>query len=85
MHSKSNRLEFMTYDNANYIVDELFQSLFLRYQIGLEISTGGIDFIFDLVQLLYCKCHNIPRGDSYSDFPDWIKKEKATIKPKKRW
>ena len=43
------------------------------------------DFIFDSVQLLYCKCHkiNFKHGGSYIDSPDWIKKKKkATINPK---
>ena len=41
----------------------------------------GSDFIFDSVQLLYCKCHkvNCGRGDSFIDSPDWIKKKKAAI------
>ena len=44
----------------------------------------GSDFIFDSVQLLYYKCHmiNFKYGGSYIDFPDWIKKKKATINPK---
>ena len=44
----------------------------------------GIDFIFDSVQLLYYKCHKITfkRGGSHIDYPDWIKKEKATVNPK---
>ena len=42
------------------------------------------DFIFESVQLLYYKCHNInfKRGWSYTDSLDWIKKKKATINPK---
>ena len=84
MHSKSDSVEFITYDNADDIVDELFVSLFSRYQIGLEISVRGSDFIFDSVQVLHYKCHKIKfkLGGSYIDFPDWIKKEKATINPK---
>ena len=44
----------------------------------------GSDFIFDSVQLMYCKCHkvNFRRGGSYIDSPDWIKKKKATLNPK---
>ena len=40
----------------------------------------GIDFIFDLVQLMYYRCHkvNFRRSSSYIDSPDWIKKKKAT-------
>ena len=86
MHSKSNNTEFMTYDNTNDVADELFESLLSRYQIGLETSMRGIDFIFNLVQLLHCKCHiiNFKRGGSYIDSPDWIKKKKATINPKSK-
>ena len=42
------------------------------------------DFIFDLVQLMYYKCHkeNLKHGGSYIDSLDWIKKKKATINPK---
>ena len=84
MHSKSDSVELMTYDNVDDIVDELFVSLFSRYQIGLEISVRGSDFIFDSVQVLHYKCQkiNFKRGGSSIDFPDWIKKEKATINPK---
>ena len=44
----------------------------------------GSHFIFDSVQLLYCKCHkiNFKHGGSYIDSPDWIKKKKSTINPK---
>ena len=84
MHWKSNNIEFMSYDNANEVVNELFESLLSRYQAGLERSTRGSDFIFDSVQLLYYECHkiNVKRGGSYIDSPDTIKKKKATINPK---
>ena len=38
MNSKSNNIEFMSYDNAIEVVDELFESLLLKHQIGLETS-----------------------------------------------
>ena len=55
------------------LVDELFESLCSRYQDNLETSMRESDFIFDLVQLMYYKCHkvNFRRSGSYSD---WIKK-----------
>ena len=84
MHSKKDNIEFTTYDNANDIVDKLSESLFSRYQIGLEASMRGSDFIVESVQLLYCyKCHkmNFKRKGSYIDSADWIKK-KATTNPK---
>ena len=75
----------MSYDNANEVVNELFESLLSRYQIGLETSMRENDFIFDSVQLMFYKCHkvNFNRGDSHIDSPDWIKNKKATINPKK--
>ena len=69
----------------NEVVDELFDSLRSRYQRDLETSMRGSNFIFDSVQLMYCRCHkvNFTRGGSYINSSDWIKKEKATINPKK--
>ena len=45
----------------------------------------GIGFIFDSVQVLCCKCHkiNFKRRGSHIDSPEWTKKKKATINPKK--
>ena len=73
----------MIHDKADEIIEKLFQSLLKRYQIGLETSIRGSDFIFDSVHLLYYKCHkiNFKLGGSYIGFPDWIKNEKATINP----
>ena len=48
-----------TYDNANEIANELFEPLLARYQIGVESSMRGSDFIFDSVQLFHFKCHKI--------------------------
>ena len=47
MHSKSDNMEIMIYDK----VGELFESLLNRYQIGLETSMRGSNFIFDCVNL----------------------------------
>ena len=44
MHSKSNNIKFMTYDNANKTINELFESLLSRYQIGSETSMRGSNF-----------------------------------------
>ena len=81
MYSKSDNIEFMLYDNANEFVNELFESLLSRYQIGLETSMRGSDFLFDSVQLLYYKCNKIKfkRGGLYIDSPDWTKRKKATV------
>ena len=76
--------KFSFYNDANEVVDELFESLHSKYQENLETSMRGSDFIFDSVQLMYWKCHkvNFKRSGSYIDSPDWIKKKKATINPK---
>ena len=49
MHSKSDNIEVMTYDNANKVIEEIFESLLSRSQIGLETLLKGSDFIFDSV------------------------------------
>ena len=43
----------------------------------------GSEFVFDYVRLLYYECHKInpSHGESYMDFPYWIKSKKATINP----
>ena len=71
-------MEFMPSDNANEVVDGLFESLLSIHWIGLELLMREIDFIFDSIQLLCYKCHkiNFKRGASYIDSLDWIKKEK---------
>ena len=38
---------------------ELLESVFDRYQIGLETSMRSSDFIFDYFNLLHWKCHKI--------------------------
>ena len=37
----------MTYDKADEVIKELFESLLSKYQIGLETSMTGSNFIFD--------------------------------------
>ena len=84
IHSRSNNIKFTSYIGANEVVDELFKSLCSRHQGNLETSVIESDFIFDSVQLMYCKCHKVhfKYGGSYIDSPDWIKKEKASINSK---
>ena len=69
MHSKSNNIELMSYDNVNEVVDEIFESLLLRYQSSLETSMRGSNFLFNSVLLLYYK-------GSYMDSPGLIKHKK---------
>ena len=84
MHSTSDNVKFTSYNDANEVVNEPFESLRLRYQDNSETSMRRNDFIFDSVQVMYYKCHkvNFKRGGSYIGSPDWIKKKKTTINPK---
>ena len=52
MYSKSNNTEFMTEDNANDVVDELFELLLPRYQIDLETLTKENDFILIVLSVV---------------------------------
>ena len=81
MHSKSGNTELMPYDNANEVVNELFELLLSRYQIGLETSIKWSDFVVDSVQLLYYKCHkiNFKRGRTYIDSSARTKKKEKQI------
>ena len=67
--------------NRNLSVGEY---LLIKISRKLETLMRKTDFIFDSVELMFYKCHevNFRRGGSYTDSPDWIKKKKATINPK---
>ena len=65
----------MTFNSANYIGNELYESFLSRSKIGLETSMGGSNLTFNSVQLLYYKCHKVYRFS-------WIKNKKTTINPK---
>ena len=55
MHSKSDNKEFMNCDNADEVVEELFQSLLNSYEIGLETSIKVSDLFFVVVVVfIYC-------------------------------
>ena len=81
MHASSGNIKFTAYSDANDVVDELSESLRSRYQENLETSMKRSGFIFNSVQLMYCKCHKVSfiHGDTYIDSPDWIKKKKKSF------
>ena len=83
MHSKKDNIEIMINDKVDEVIEKIFQSHFSRYQIGLETSMKGHNFIFDCVIFLYYKFRKIDpnRGGSYTDFRDWIKNKQATKNP----
>ena len=57
MNSKSDNMEVMIYDKADKVIKELFMSVLKVYQIVLETSMKGSDFIFDCVHTVYYKYH----------------------------
>ena len=83
MHSNSDNIEIMIYDKANEAIEKILEILFNTYQVALETSIKGSNFIFDFVNFLYCKPRkmNLQLGGSYIDSPDWVKNKKATINP----
>ena len=50
IHSMSDNIKFTPYNDANEVVNELFESLRSKYQDNLETSIRGSDFIFDSVK-----------------------------------
>ena len=66
MYSNSDNMKFTSYNDANEVVNELFESLLSRYQENLETSMTGSDFIFDSVQLMYYKSHIVDLNPSGS-------------------
>ena len=46
MHSKSNNIELMLYDDSNEVVDKMYKSILLRYQVGLETPMRRSHFRF---------------------------------------
>ena len=81
MYSTSGNIKFTSYNDANEVVNELFQSRRSKYQDNLETSMIGSDFIFDSVQLMHYKFYkvNFKRGSSYIESPDQIKRNQQKI------
>ena len=49
MHSKIDNIEIMINDRADEAIKDLVQLLLSIYQIGLETSLKGSNFMFDCV------------------------------------
>ena len=73
-------IEIVSPDKADEFIKELFESLFSRYQVGLETLLKGSYFFFDCVYLLNYRCHKIDlyRGENYKDSSNNQKKSKKT-------
>ena len=59
MHTKSDNIEIMIGNETNDIITELFNSIFRKYQEGLETKLKGSSFIFYCVDLLYYHLHKV--------------------------
>ena len=75
MHSRSDNIEIVIDYEAEEFIKELFESLLFRYQVSLETSMKGSDFIFDYVDLLRYNCHRI-NLISCINYLLWIKSKK---------
>ena len=75
---KNDNIEVMTFDSPDETIDEIFDWLLSRFQVGLETQMRGNHFISDCVNLLYYKCHNVnfKRGGSYIASPLRQKRKK---------
>ena len=84
MHLQKQQYRKMIGNEAAEIIRKLFETLFQRYQKGLEESMRGSEFVFDGINLLCYKLHKISlyRGGLYIDYPEWLKNKKATINSK---
>ena len=50
---KKDNIGVRSYHDPEEIIEEFFESLPSRYEIGLETQIRGIDSIFDCVNLIY--------------------------------
>ena len=57
IHSKNANIEIMINDRADEVIEELFQSVFSRYEIGLETPMKKV--IIYLIGLIYCTTNAI--------------------------
>ena len=83
MHTKRDNIKSMMDSETDEIIEEICESFLQRYQEGLEESMKGIEFIFDIVDVLYYNLNKISLnlGGTYIDSPKWLKNKKATINP----
>ena len=84
MYTRSNNIEIMFGDDNDDIIEQLFESLFKKYEENLQNKMRGSEFEFDGVNVLYYDFNktNINTGGSYIDSPKWLKDKKSTINPK---
>ena len=86
IYSASVLVEVFMGSDTDDIIDELFTTILERFQEARETSNDkGSQFIHESVYLLYYYFHKIDmkKGESYIEFPKWLKTKKAIINPKK--
>ena len=86
IYSASVLVEVFMGSDTDDIIDELFTTILERFQESRETSNDkGSQFIHESVDLLYYYFHKIDmkKGESYIEFPKWLKNKKAIINPKK--
>ena len=76
----SDNVSIMQGEDTNVIVGEIFRSFLRNYQQELKMIKGS-DFVFESVDLLDYKLHNVrlKRGGSYIKSPEWLKNKKVVI------
>ena len=84
MHTRSDNIEIMIGRDNDEIIEDLFKSFLQKYEENLQNKMRGSDFEFDGVNFLYYDFKEISlnRGESYLDFPKWLKDKKSAINPK---
>ena len=85
MCTKSNNIKIVMSNETDEIIEEIFESLFQKYQAGLEEKMRGSEFVFDSVDLLHYNLYKISlsRDESYIASPKWLKNKKRNNKFKK--
>ena len=82
--SRSTNVICMPSSNTIDILDQLFTSLYEKYQEGLQLSRTSSSFSYESVE--ECNIHlykiDLRRGASYIETPKWLKSKRATINPK---
>ena len=86
MLSYSNNEKIMIGNETYEIFQEIFDYLLQKYQTDLEEKMNSKEFIFDSVDLLHYKLHEISlnHSGSYIDSPKLLKK-RVTINPKNNY
>ena len=73
-------------NETDNIIKKLFESFLDNYQKEEQIIRGGSGFIFESVELMDYKLHNISlkRGRSYTESSEWLKNKAATMNQKNK-